>query len=312
MLLVGFEEQKKLYIKIEKQLAEAAGEVHKNWSCERSGYAFDNYVIWLYPSRSKWLGLMLEDLANSGSDRNLQFSTYSPKSGVGQCAAAFFNKEKSLFLLHDGRVYPRDGRISPKSETPVKIEKKNYFVVTDFNSDNFIEGIIKFQRSRNNPNLGLNDLPKQGPFTADFPGVDTGSTESGKRKAAEFTARHAPIVKALLDLLIFKGFKLCCSKLVRPDLLLERRDIKILIEIKPDADFNSMCAAIGQVICYSDSNLPNRKFIVSPKLDKNNLNFSTIQNVMRGNKIEHFSFEWIGGKLSFPELPNVLLEAPHD
>jgi hypothetical protein len=304
--LLSEAEQRKYIPLIESRLAKAADEVRNNWKNERSGYVFSNFVIWFYTKATEWLGMELLDEANQDTDRKLQFTTFSPKSGTGQCAAAFLEEGESLFLLHDGRVFPRDGRARPSAEHYIKVGNKNYYVVCDLKAENFFDGIIEFQLSRGNPDLAGDKVISecQEPSASGF---DPGPENPGKRTGGATEARQAPIVKALMLKFEERGFKPQRVISARPDLFLEnRKGDTILIEVKSDSKFNSFCTAIGQIQCYSIENKSDRKFIVSPKIDPQSSLSRIVIKVMAKNQIEHFHFELNGKDIIFPKFPSNL------
>lgn len=301
MLLVDQQEQRAILVRLEALLAKRCDSKISNWSKDEIGYQVGNFVIWIYPRESKWVGLAIRNVADSSSERDLQFTTYSPRSGVGAVAAAFIDDGKKIILGHDARVYTRDGRAKPYSDQQIEVGKKLYFVVSDrLDADDFIDDIISFQESRRNPYLSdQKGIDESGGGT----GIDLGSKNGGIRRGGSFAARHSPIVAALWKQLEASGYKLAKTSVLRPDILVAKGNSRLLFEIKADATFNSICAAIGQVVCYAADCNPTHKFIVSSALDESSPYASVLLKVMKDQGIFHLPYVTDGKIYSFSNLP---------
>lgn len=272
------------------------------WIKGRVGYRFGHFVIGIYSQEKDRLGLGSENLEDLTSNRLLQFTTFSPFSIKGRVAAGIATDGNGVFLVHSGKVFPRDGRGRPFSLKEWTISGKPYFGVCDLSSSDCISRIIDFHVSRSP--VSLSSFIEAGVVPVNSKaGIDPGAQKGGWRSGGQFDARHAPIVNALRQQLENAGFKVIRSKVVRPDIFVEKMGKKVIFEIKPDALATSIFQAIGQVICYSAANAPCERYVVCPKIDASVPTGSLIYDVMGENGIKKIDFDLTGTSILFSGLP---------
>ena len=257
--------------------------------------------------RGEWLGMGLRgpSLEDLNAIANLiDFSLYSPESGIGATASLLAYNQRGLGLYHNGISHHKYGNLRPHSSILGKYGDRTYYLVSQIESNSLFSDIVNFHFSRYSIHLDESNFlgdSKGGPN----PGSDPGAAAPHERIGVWVSCRSRPITQSLLAEVESLGFSVEDGWAFRPDLVVAKGDRRVLFEIKPSSSLHDIICGIGQLLVYDKDIHSTHRMLVCPKLPDTKA-MQLVLELMADHDIQHLECQSAGEDYLFPTMHSAL------